>query len=380
MLVKDQRFLEDGELARTRTTADGFLAADVRCARTGIQVYTGAEMDRPDRDFIRVYRPDSEVFAKDSIASYAGKTVTNDHPDELVTAENWKEHTVGNVGNEVLRDGEFVRVSMLLMDQGAITDVDSGKREISMGYLMDLDFTSGTTDSGEEYDAVMRNLRMNHLAIVDRGRAGSQVRIGDKQSITNWGASPVTDDGNSIMKVRNIVVDGLTVETTDQGAQAIEKLQGQVKAAADAADAAKATADSTIAEKDKELATKDAKIKELESKVLEGAALDKLVADRSAVVAKAKAIDSEIVTADKSDLEIKTQAVASAQGAEFAKDKSAAYIEAAFDMLKVAEGTGDSVRDALIAGGQQPATDSADNGQEAYEKRLQDAWKPNTAA
>jgi len=364
MLLKDRRLTIDGEVSGTKKTADGFLAADVRVARTGIQIYTGAELGKPDVSTVRVHRPESEVFSQDSIASFAHRPVTDDHPDVLVTAENWKDYSVGTVGSDIMRDGEFVRVPMLLMDKNTIGKVEAGKREISMGYLMDLDFTSGTTDNGEEYEAVMRNLRMNHLAIVDRGRAGSQVRIGDNQSNKHWGASPVNDDGNSIMKPRTITIDGISIETTDQGAQAIEKLQEQVKAVTDAADAAKATADSTIAAKDKELAAKDAKIKELEGKVLDGAALDKRVADRAAVVGKAKAIATDLDTTDKSDLEIKTLAVVAANGADFAKDKSPAYIEAAFDMLKAPEGTGDPVRDALIA--KDHETKVTDNGYNNY--------------
>ena len=372
MLLKDRQIVEDTTLSNTRITADGYLAADVRCARTGIQIYSGDELGRPDAQTIRVYRPESEVFSRDSVASYAHSPVTDDHPAELVTADTWKKYSRGIVGGEVLRDGEHVRVSMMLQDKELIDKVQSGKREISMGYLMDLDFTPGETDQGEAYDAVMRNLKMNHLAVVDKGRAGPSVRIGDKQP---WGVSPI--NGNKTMTLRTIIVDGLSVETTDQGAQAIEKLQGLLTAAQNTFDEATAKHDSAVAAKDSELAAKDTEIKDLKTKVFDGAALDKLVADRAALISKAGAIVKDADFTGKTDLEIQTAAVVAVHGADFAKDKSEAYINAAFDMLKAPESSGDAVAEALkSASHTQSATD---NGQDEYEWNLQHAYLGDAA-
>lgn len=103
-----------------------------------------------------------------------------------VSAENWKDHAVGAIGNEVLRDGEFIRVPITLMDAETVRQVQSGKCQLSMGYGLGMNFESGVTPDGEAYDCLMRGLKMNHMAIVDRGRAGPEVRIGD-----SWGASPI---------------------------------------------------------------------------------------------------------------------------------------------------------------------------------------------
>ena len=368
-----QKFIEDGELQGTRKTKDGYLVAEVRCARVGIQDYAGSELDKPEVDRIRVLRPDDEVFSKDSLHSYAFKPATNDHPAQPVTADNWKDHAIGNVGGEIVPDGEFVKVPLVLMDAQAISDVESGKRQISMGYTMQLDFTPGKSDKHGAYDAVMRNLRMNHLAIVDRGRAGPHVRIGD-----GWTDQPTKkpniNDGNKPMDVRKIIVDGLTVETTDAGAQAVEKLQGVITTLKDAATTAQAEHDKALATKDAELAKKDKEITDLKAQVLDGAALDKLVADRSALVSKASKLVKDANFAGKSESEIKTATVAAVKGADFAADKSEAYINAAFDLLEVPEGTGDPVRDAVISSGGVATTTANDNGQAAYEQSLQNAW------
>ena len=69
-----------------------------------------------------------------------------------------------------------------------------------MGYTMDLDTTAGVTPSGEQYDAVQRKLRMNHLALVPRARGGSNLRMGDK---TNVEGHNMTEDKLTICMVRN---------------------------------------------------------------------------------------------------------------------------------------------------------------------------------
>lgn len=376
------RFIEDGQIAGARLTRDGYLVANVCCARTGIQEYMGSEVGS-DLEIVRVYRPESEVFSKDSLATFVGKPATDNHPAEPVSAVNWKQYAVGSIGNEVLRDGEYIRVPLTLMDAGIIQKVQDGKREISMGYEMALDFTPGTTPGGEPYDAVMTNLKMNHLAIVDRGRAGPKARVGDA-----WGASPITTDGKPTMTLKTIVVDGLSVETTDAGEKAIRKLQGELQAAKDAAaatqdshiaaigakDSELEAKDAELAGKDAELAKKDKEIADLKAAQLDDAALDKRVAERSALLAKAGALAKDADFKGLSDSQIKAKAVDAVRGEGFTKDKSEAYIDAAFDLCEARDG-GDPVRQALI----DRENTQDDNGQAAYEKRLSDGWKGEVA-
>ncbi|WP_299085282.1 DUF2213 domain-containing protein [uncultured Paraglaciecola sp.] len=380
--MKTVNFVEDAELSGVRETSDGYLVAEVRCARTGIQNYAGSEVGLMDQDVVRVYRPEAEVFSTDSLSTFSGKPVTNDHPPEMVTADNWKQYAVGDIGEDVLRDGQYIRVPIKVMDAAAIKQIKDGKRQVSMGYTNSLSIEQGTTPEGETYDAVMRDLKMNHLAIVQRGRAGSDVRIGD-----SWGAYPITKDEKPTMTTKTITVDGLTVETTDAGAKAIEKLQRDNQALQDAAttaqsshDAAlqeqKAASDEAIAAKDAELATKDAEIDKLKAEVLTDADLDKRVANRSALVSKATSIVKDAKFDGKTDLEIKTITVDSVRGDNFCKDKADAYIDAAFDLLEV---KADKFRDVVKSQDKQTQDDD-DNGQDAYEKRLTDAYKSTTGA
>lgn len=343
------KFIDTAPIAGTRRTADGYLVAEVRTARTGIQLYAGHEVGATDKNVVRVYRPAEHVFAKDSLGSYAHRPVTNDHPSEAVTADNWKNHAVGQIGDEVARDGEFVRIPLIVMDGAAIKAIEDGKRELSAGYTCDLAFEAGTTPDGEAYDAVQRNIKINHVAIVSNGRAGSQARIGDGAG--NWGASPVTptaDRKGPDMpdNLRKVMVDGLPVETTDAGETAILKLTK------DRDDARKALTDAetkhadAIKAKDAELAKKDAEIDGLKAKVLDGAALDAAVQARGDLLAKAKAIAPDVKTDGLGDAAIR-KAVVVAKLGDAMRDKADAYIDARFDILAEDAAGDEQVRGAL---------------------------------
>lgn len=181
-----------------RRTGDGFLVVNARVARAGnVQAYTGAEVGKPEMATVRVYRPADEVFSKDTMASFAHRPVTLGHPSAAVTSTNWKDVAKGWSEGEVARDGEFVRVSMLLADDATIGEIDAGTRELSMGYDCTLDWTAGVSPSGEAYDAIQRGIRSNHIAVVPKARGGSELRIGDGQRAE---ATTMTDADRQAMR------------------------------------------------------------------------------------------------------------------------------------------------------------------------------------
>lgn len=377
------KFVDTSKVGSKRRTQDGYLVADVLTARTGIQQYLASELGLTDRSgLVRVYRPEDQVFDTASLASYAHKPVTDDHPTEVVTADNWKSLAHGTIGDEVARDGEFVRVPLIVMDAALINKIEAGKVELSAGYTCDVEWTSGKTPDGQTYDAVQTNIRVNHVAVVDRGRAGPKARIGDKAGAVHWGAVPVEDkvmDERIDPMPKIIMVDGLQVETTDAGAAAIEKLQGQLKAAD--ADKSKLVSDhaAAIAAKDAEIGKLTVELKQAKDAAPDAATLDKLVSDRSALIEKAKAIVSDINTMGVSDADIKKAVVTKKLGDAAVKDASAAMIDGMFIAL-----TSDAAaRPADPLAGLSPAPilkDADDAGQAKYEKRISDAWKTNKAA
>jgi uncharacterized protein len=172
-------FTDRATIAGTHRTADQYLAADARIARTGIQIYSGREVGKPEMASVRVYRAPEEVFAAGAMASVAHKPITLDHPAQNVDATRWKKTAVGWTGDTIQRDGNFLRVPMMVADADAIASIDSGARQLSAGYTCDLVWGTGTTPEGETYDARQVGIRVNHVAIVPAGRAGSECRIGD---------------------------------------------------------------------------------------------------------------------------------------------------------------------------------------------------------
>lgn len=311
------------EVGNVRTTSDGYLVGEAKVARTGIQEYLADELGLTDRagdEIIRVYRPEGEVFSKDSLASYAFRPVTIDHPPVMVDAENWKKYSRGQIGADVVRDGECVRVPMVLMDMAAIEDWKNGKRELSMGYSAEIVMQAGVTDSGEAYDAIQKNLRMNHLALVSRARGGSQLKLGDN----------LNED--TTMALKTIIVDGLSVETTDAGELAIKNLQGKLADAATALSTANTAHQTALADKDKELAKKDAELDTLKGKVLSDADLDAAVKVRADLIATAKTIADKDYTG-KAPIDIKKLAVTAKLGDAAIEGKSDDYVAARFDIL-----------------------------------------------
>jgi hypothetical protein len=159
-------------LRPAKKTPAGHLRVDAHLTRTGVFLYRN-----PDGSERHEYRPASEVHDPVSLASFELIPVTNDHPPVMVNAENAREYTVGATSEGVKADGDHVAARLVIMDAKAVADVEGGKVQISNGYSCDLDETPGVAPDGTHYDAVQRNIRGNHVAIVDVGRAGPTARI-----------------------------------------------------------------------------------------------------------------------------------------------------------------------------------------------------------
>ena len=334
-------FTDRAPIAGVETRPNGFMVVNAKVSRGGnVQDYLGREVGRPDLGTVKVYRPEETVFDKSSAASFPHAPVTLLHPANAVTADSWAQDAVGWAGEEVMRDGEFIRVPMTIAAKRAIDAIADGHREISVGYNCQLIWEDGIAPDGTPYQAKQIQIVVDHIAIVPQGRAGPDCRVGDQgfpaahPQTKPHGDQPMADN------LRAVTVDSVTYQMSDQGAQLVQRLQALLGDAGKALETAQADHTKAIAAKDADLAKKDAEIADLKGKVLDGAALDTVVAERAAVVAKAKALDANVVTDGKSNAEIKRAVLGDA-----AKDKSDAYVDAAFD-LKTAN-VNDSVRDAL---------------------------------
>lgn len=360
-----------------RITDSGYGVISARVARgDNVQIYRGSELGMPDRETVRVFRPSDEVFKKDALATYSGIPVTMGHPKEKVTASNWKDLAVGEVGEDILRDGEFVRVPMMLRDARALKIVDAGTRELSMGYDAEITLRDGTSPDGEKYDAVMSQFSMNHVAIVPLARGGADLRIGDAADF--WGVSPVTPkDGKVEMTnpLKMVVVGDEAVETTDAGARAIEKLKAQITAKDAEVVATKTAFDAKLAEKDGEIGALKAELKKAQDEAPKAADIDKMVADRADLVGKIRVLAPTLDVAGKSDADLRREAVKVKLGDDAIKEASDAEIAGMFRVISK-DAKADPFRQTAANGLQVTAGDrgSVDDAHAKMVKRLETGY------
>lgn len=351
---------------------DGFLVTDAFAARTGIQLYSGQEIGVPQA-VVAVYRPQDEVFSHAALRSFSHAPITVDHPRVPVTAENWKDLAVGEASAEVLRDGERLRIPLIVKAKEAIDAIRAGKRQLSVGYSCDLDFVPGVAPNGEHYHAVQRNIRANHIAIVDQARAGPDFAIHDA-----WGAEPMTEDTMTVPGLRPLQIDGITIQFTDQGAEAVSKLLAKI---------ADLTADNIalstkVTARDGEIGALKVDVENLKKNAPTAEALERLAADRAALVDQARTICKDLKSEGLTAAQIRHAAVVAAFGEAMVKDASDAQVEGMFRAATAARGTSarDPVSEAMRSRQRSTPHDSDDeSGQRAYEQRLRDGWKTKAA-
>jgi hypothetical protein len=188
------------------------------------------------------------------------------------------------------------------------------------------------------------------LALVNKARGGDKLRIGDSGNADIIHPAQPNEGGHMAdSTLRKVMIDGLSVETTEQGAQAIDKLTKQVgdakaENATLVSDHAKA-----VAAKDAEIAKKDAEIDALKGKVMDAAALDAAVTARADLIAKAKTVADQDY-AGKSEAEIRKLAVAKKFGDAAIAGKSDDYVSARFDIAVEDSASADPVRQAVKDG------------------------------
>lgn len=151
-------------------TPEGYLiCTDAILARTGKQTYRKNEIfkDSDDETEIEVDRTEDEVFSPQTLASFENKPVTVEHPDEDVNVHNYKEYAVGFV-RDVRRgevDGQPVILgNLVITDEQTIQEIENGEHtDLSCGYDCDI---------ADEPNPCQRNIRGNHVALCECGRAG----------------------------------------------------------------------------------------------------------------------------------------------------------------------------------------------------------------
>lgn len=348
-------------------TPEGYLRVRARIARTGVQIYRAWEMGMAGDGEVRIYRPPEEVFAADSLASWAACAITDGHPPGgMVTADNWARYARGVALTPGTPDGDHVAADLLVTDAAAAARAKAA--ELSCGYTFDLDRSPGTTPQGEAYDGIQRRIRGNHVAIVDNARCGPTCRIGDCTG--DCAECTCSKRGPVTMTTRTITVDGISIETTDQGAQVIERLGAQLRETRAAADAA-------AGRHAAEMQAKDGEIAALKAQIPDAAAMDRAIAERASVIESArKMVGDALVTDGRTLADIRAQAVTARLGADAVAGRAPEYVAAAFDTLaRVTQGSQPDPLRAAVAQPAKVATDARADAIKARDEYLRNAWR-----
>lgn len=205
--MKVQRF-DSLPLDATYFTDEGYLVDHPIVTSVGIFVY-----HNPDGSERRELRLPEEVFAEKSLASYKGKPIIVTHDAGYVDTDNVKEESIGTILSEGYRDGDDVRAEIIIHDTDSLKKYKM--RELSCGYNLRLDETPGVWE-GQPYDAIQRDIEINHLALVDKARAGEQARLN------------IDGQGHDCMKGEKLNMENTTKRT--DGSPTPEELAAAVEA------------------------------------------------------------------------------------------------------------------------------------------------------
>lgn len=333
-------------------TTEGFLKGRAIVTCCGVFTYK-----RADGTLQRELRLPEEVFAPATLESLKLKPVTLNHPTELVTPENADMLQVGSLGDnpsstnqeynwegkatdwEKLTDGFNVAVDMIITKKDAIDAVINGKQGLSMGYTCDIEMAEpGSTWCGVEYDYIQRNIKYNHCAIVDAGRAGDnakiELRVDSADAVLE--DKLVTKDGGTKM-LKKINLDGIDYEAEES---VIKALNTEKKRADDAvAELSKFKKDSAkelsvmTAERDtqKERADKaEEDLAKAKAEALDSTKLDEAVNARIELYKNAEKAGVEVKN-DMKDADIKKAIIAKVFPKANLDGKDSAYIDARYD-------------------------------------------------
>lgn len=326
------KFYDRAELGKYTETPEGYLHGEFPITRPGVFPYM-----RNGGSVSQVAKLPDEVFSKETIESANNKPLTNDHPNVGVDVRNFKALSVGMTDSDAHVEDNKLVVGATITDPDMIAQVKSGKRELSIGFNADVPAESGEY-GGAQYDAAQRNIKINHIAIVDRGRAGHGISIHDS-------AAFVMDDDSNIQggtKMATMIIDNQSFEADQRVIDAandtkkqlvaaealVAKLKKQLAGSEDTAASSKKEADSLKGERD----ALKTQLKDAQDKQLDQDALDKRIDARLALqTSAARFVGDSFDFKGKTDREVKVAAIKTTNDSFDEKDKSDDYINAFYD-------------------------------------------------
>lgn len=326
----------------------GFMhVTNVPIARVGVFPYMKA-----DRSIEMEAKLPTELLSDSTVNSADNRPVTNDHHG-LVTKDNATQLAKGFTADNAHVDDNTLRVDMTIMDGKLIDAINNGKQELSIGFQTNIDQTPGEYN-GVAYDSVQKDIQINHVAVVNQGRAGHTVRLlGDSAEMIDDNVKEGKTESMEYTKTRLDSVDQ-TITVADHDVDAVTKLDAdnsdkskkiadlkdQIAALQKQLDELQGNADESKKDAAKAQAKADSLEKENENmkNKYEGDGFDKKVQARLKLMEKAKKFVGDSADLNKmSAREMKIAAVKSAKAVNDSinlEDQTDDYIQALFDNLK----------------------------------------------
>lgn len=387
MTVRRFDLIDPPEYATTafEKTPEGYLKGRATITNIGVFPYRKA-----DGSIDWELRHPDDVFAVESMETYKMKPITMDHPEEMVDANNIEKYQIGNTGEFPINVNDmYLANDLIVQKKEAVDAILNGKIGLSCGYSCDVLPENGVW-LGMPYTSRQKNIRLNHLAVCDFGRAGETARIRlDSADAIMVSAKDVPDTtpvvvedkntkegGTHMADLKKIKLDGvIEYEVADEVASyigTINEKNSTLQVSLDTLNTEKSTIE---AERDTLKDRVDALKKELDE--TKASKMDE-VAIKAAVARRVKLLDA----ANKAEVEVKEDmdemAIQKAiilkvfPGAQLKDD--AVYIEARFDG---AIETLEAQADAIARGAENheeehkdSAPKTADKAREAYINRL----------
>nr|BFD33651.1 hypothetical protein GTC16762_32700 [Pigmentibacter ruber] len=330
-------------------TSQGFLRCKVAASKTGVFTY----YDKHGK-IRRELRLPEEVFNKDSMASLANIPFTNDHPLEAVNAFNSEKYTKGFTDSTVQQNKDLLETYVTITDAKLIQNILDGKKEASAGYSRDLEYKSGEYE-GKPYDCIQRNIRYNHLALVNKGRANKDEELARVKlildsadaeddisiEIENENLNSLEKEGEKFSMKLNL--DGIDHEFTDANLaiavnDKINKDLLKINELKNANEDFKKKLDAVSAEKDALKLNLDSLSNEINELKNAPKIDDKLILEKANELIEVKSFVARALPKLNLDglsaEEIRKQFVSEKFGKEHTSDKSIDYIRASFDAFK----------------------------------------------
>ncbi|WP_369436122.1 DUF2213 domain-containing protein [Lysinibacillus fusiformis] len=300
-------------------TPEGYLTVNVPITRPGVFPY-----QRQDGTVQMEAKLPDEIFSDRTIFSARSKPVTDGHPNEPVTIENYQSYAKGMSHTDSRVEDFKLYISLTVTDKVLIEKIHDGYNEISIGFLSDVVAESGTYN-GDQYEYIQRNVEINHIAIVEKGRAGPEVAI--RADSDAW---QIDEKGGNTEMVK-IKIEGSEYEIDPAVKTYIDALKAKeetAKVKGDSVDALQGRYDAL----EVKLQNTEQELTNTKAKQVSTDELDKKVEERVGLISTAKPLLGDSFDfAGKTDREIK-EAVISTTKQDFKGDgKSEDYINAFFD-------------------------------------------------